>query len=76
MMRRRQMGVIPYYEAQAGYRGLGSPMQRGQGHDFRDGSLGMTVSATNQNLVVMAVAGFLGVMAVKQGYIKKGFLGT
>jgi hypothetical protein len=66
-------GMVPYYAAQAG---LGSPMQRGEGHAYRDGSLGMAVSFSEANIIMLTVGAIAGLLAVKQGYIKKGFLGT
>ena len=65
---------IPSYEAQAG--GFGSAMQRGQGQAYREGSLGAALSLSNDNLIFLAIGGILGVVAVKQGWVKKGFLGT
>jgi hypothetical protein len=64
---------IPSYEAQAGF---GSAMQRGQGAAYREGSLGAALSLSNDNLIFLAIGGILGVVAVKQGWVKKGFLGT
>jgi len=74
----------PYYAAQAGLgiapyaaqAGLGSPMQRGQGRSYREGSLGMTWSLTNDNLIFLTIGAIAGLVAVKKGVIKKGFLGT
>lgn len=57
-------------------RGFGSAMQRGEGSAYREGSLGFGVNLSNDNLIFLAIGGILGVVAVKQGWIKKGFLGT
>jgi hypothetical protein len=72
LRRARPLG-IPYYAAQAG---LGSPMQRGQGHAYREGSLGAALSLTNDNLIFLTIGAIAGLVAVKKGFIKKGFLGT
>jgi len=75
MLRHGAAGLgIPSYEAQAG--AFGSPMQRGQGRDWREGSLGAALSLSNDNLIFLAIGGIMGIVAVKQGWVKKGFLGT
>jgi hypothetical protein len=71
--KKHHIGAIPYYAAQAG---LGSPMQRGEGSAYREGSLGAGLSLTNDNLIFLAIGGIAGLIAVKKGYLKKGFLGT
>ena len=63
----------PYYAAQAG---LGSPMQRGQGRAYREGSLGFDLNLSNNNLIYLAIGGIAGLICVKKGFLKKGFLGT
>ena len=56
--------------------GFGSAMQRGAGRAYREGSLGAALSLSNDNLIFLAIGGILGIVAVKQGWVKKGFLGT
>ena len=70
---KHRLSGMPYYSAQAG---LGSPMQRGEGLAYREGSLGGSFSLTNDNLIYLAIGGIAAVFAVKKGFIKKGFLGT
>jgi len=55
---------------------VGSTMQRGEGQSYREGSLGAALSLSNDNLIFFAIGGILGIVAVKQGWVKKGFLGT
>lgn len=80
----------PWYAAQAGFGSalqtgagrsfregsLGSAMQRGQGRAFREGSLGAALSLSNDNLIFLTIGAIAGLIAVKKGVIKKGFLGT
>lgn len=66
----------PRPRARYGASGFGSAMQRGQGVAYREGSLGAALSLSNDNLIFLAIGGIMGVVAVKQGWVKKGFLGT
>lgn len=71
--RKHKLGNVPYYAAQAG---LGSPMQRGEGHAYREGSLGLSASFSEKNMLCLTAGAILGLFAVKKGFFKKGFLGT
>ena len=54
----------------SGVSGLGSAMQRGQGRDYRDGSLGATLNLTSNNLIFLALGGIGMAIAIKKGLIK------
>ena len=70
----RVLSGQPFYAAQAG--AVGSAMQRGQGRAYREGALGMTLALTNDNLIFLTIGAIAGLIAVKKGFVKKGFLGT
>ena len=73
----RRLSGIPTYEAQAGLgeyfaatSGLGSAMQRGEGRDYRDGSLGMTMSFTTGNIIALAAGGLTMFALIQKGFVK------